>query len=98
MRLPRGAKLGVASKIPRYCRNKSESTVAEKSRQSAKDVMAESKSLQKEVATPRRANETPMTASLFRSQIQPDTALITAYIDEHRSCVTAPNPWRIANR
>lgn len=49
----------------RYWHNKSESTVAEESRWSAEDAMAEPKRLRKEVANLRRADEILMMTSPF---------------------------------
>ena len=78
--------LGIAPESLRRWRNQSDATVAEETRQSAEDAMAELKKLRAENAQLRRANEILTTASaFFRGQARPDTALMAAYIDEHRS-------------
>ena len=77
---------GIAPESLRRWRNQSDATVAEETRQSAEDAMAELKKLRAENAQLRRANEILTTASaFFRGQARPGTALMAAYIDEYRS-------------
>ena len=78
--------LGIAPESLRRWRNQSDATVAEETRQSAEDAMAELKKLRAENAQLRRANEIlDDGVGFFRGQARPDTALMAAYIDEHRS-------------
>ena len=71
--------LGIAPESLRRWRNQSDATVAEETRQSAEDAMAELKKLRAENAQLRRANEILTTASaFFRGQARPDTALMAA--------------------
>jgi transposase len=57
--------LGIAPESLRRWRNQSDATVAEETRQSAEDAMAELKKLRAENAQLRRANEILTTASAF---------------------------------
>ena len=57
--------LGIAPESLRRWRNQSDATVAEETRQSAEDAMAELKKLRAEDAQLRRANEILTTASAF---------------------------------
>lgn len=57
--------LGIAPESLRRWRNQSDTTVAEETRQSAEDAMAELKKLRAENAQLRRANEILATASAF---------------------------------
>ena len=57
--------LGIALESLRRWRNQSDATVAEETRQSAEDAMAELKKLRAENAQLRRANEILTTASAF---------------------------------
>ena len=77
--------LGIAPEMLRRWRNQTDAAVTAETRQSAEDAMAELKRLRAENAELRRANEILMTASVFRGEARPDTALMTAYIDEYRS-------------
>ena len=77
--------LGIAPESLRRWRNQSDATVAEETRQSAEDAMAELKKLRAENAQLRRANEILTTASaFFRGQARPGTALKAACIDAYR--------------
>lgn len=78
---------GIAPESLRRWRDQSDATVAEETRQSAEDAMAELRRLRAENAELRRANEILTTASafFFRGRARPDTALMAAYIDEHES-------------
>lgn len=60
--------LGIAPESLRRWRNQSDATVAEETRQSAEDAMAELKKLRAENAQLRRANEILTTASAFFSR------------------------------
>ena len=57
--------LGIAPESLRRWRNQSDAAVAEETRQSAEDAMAELKKLRAENAELRRANEILTTASAF---------------------------------
>ncbi len=61
--------LGIAPESLRRWRNQSDATVAEETRQSAEDAMAELKKLRAENAQLRRANEILTTASAFAASL-----------------------------
>ena len=76
---------GIAPESLRRWRDQSYATVAEETRQSAEDAMAELRRLRAENAELRRANEILTTASAFFAAGRPDTVLMAAYVDGHES-------------
>ena len=76
---------GIAPETLRRWRDSADATVAAESKQSAEEAMAELERLWAENAQLRQTNEILTTASaFFRGQTRPDTALMVAYVDEHK--------------
>ena len=74
--------LGIAPESLRRWRNQSDATVAEETRQSAEDA-EEAAGRERAIASGERDLDDGV--GFFRGQARPDTALMAAYIDEHRS-------------